>query len=288
MIRLLEKAVLALATLLLLSLSSAPATARSLPRQPPARVDIALNELHETIPDVRSSIVGRRVLDFGSGVGAQSVALAENGATEVIGVEISDSGRQTGAELAAQRGVDGRVRFVQKIGSDEKGHFDTCISLNSMEHFSDPQGVLEEIRSALRPGGRLLLTFAPPWYSPYGAHMAYFTSIPWVHLLFPERAVMAVRGRYRNDGAQRYEDVTGGLNRMSLAKFERLVRDAGFEMVELRYTAVKGLPLVTRIPFLRELLTSRVTAVLQRPLDPARPSRSPHQAAESEDERATA
>lgn len=287
MIRTIEKAVISLATMLLLAVSSAPATARSTPRQAPPRVDSALNELHDWIPDLRSNIDGCRVLDFGSGAGVQAVALAENGATEVVGVEISDPGRQAGAELAAQRSVDGRVRFVHRIGADERGHFDTCISLNSMEHFSDPQGVLEEIRSALRPGGRLLLTFAPPWYSPYGAHMAYFTSVPWVQLLFPERVVMAVRSRYRDDGAQRYEDVTGGLNRMSLAKFERLVSAAGFEMVERRYTAVKGLPLITRVPLLRELLTSRVTAVLQRPLEEALPSPTEGRNAGSEGTRAT-
>ena len=37
------------------------------------------------------------------------------------------------------------------------------------------------------------------------------TKLPWVNLLFPERVVLAVRSRYRTDGATRYEDCGGGL-----------------------------------------------------------------------------
>jgi SAM-dependent methyltransferase len=266
MFRLFERALFTFATMLLLAMSTAPATARATPRQAPPRIDVALQELQDWVPSLSSELAGRRVLDFGSGLGLQSVAMACRGAVEVVGVEIVERGRAAGAALAAQHGVADRVRFVPSIGAHERDRFDLCISLNSMEHFTDPLRVLQEIRGALRPGGRLLLTFSPPWFAPYGAHMAYFTPLPWVHLLFPERVVMAVRSRYRDDGAQRYEEVEGGLNRMSLARFERLVQAAGFEPVELRYSAVRGLPGVTRIPLLRELLTNRVTAVLQRPL----------------------
>jgi SAM-dependent methyltransferase len=223
----------------------------------------ALDELHHCFPDLPKLIRGRRVLDFGSGRGRQAVALAREGAAEVVGVEIAERGIESGRMLAATYGVAGTTRFVREIGAAERGRFDVCISLNSMEHFSEPLRMLELMRSSLKPDGVLLVTFAPPWYAPYGGHLTYITRFPWVHLLFPERAVMAIRSRYRNDGATRYEEVAGGLNRMSLARFERLVRQAGFTVVKSRYDAVKRLPLVTRVPGLRELLTNRVTAVLR-------------------------
>ena len=80
-----------------------------------------------------------------------------------------------------------------------KGGFDIVLSHNSMEHFGDPARILDVMKSALKPDGRLYITFGPPWYAPYGSHMHFFTRVPWVNLLFSERTVMAVRARYRND-----------------------------------------------------------------------------------------
>jgi hypothetical protein len=125
--------------------------------------------------------------------------------------------------------------------------------------------VLQAMKDALRPGGLLLITFGPPWYAPYGSHMHFFCKLPWLNVIFPERAVMAVRNRFRSDGAQRYEDVESGLNKMSLRAFERLVKRSGLELVRNRYNSVKGLDVLTKIPVIRELCTSRVTVVLRKP-----------------------
>jgi SAM-dependent methyltransferase len=228
-----------------------------------ADVDHALDEALEVFPDLAARIEGRRVLDFGCGLGMQSVALALRGAGEVLGVDINPRALAHGRELARAHGVEQRVRFVDKLAAADLGRFDVVLSLNSMEHFSDPEGVLQTMRSALQPQGELLVSFSPPWYAPYGGHMRYFTPLPWVHLLFSERTVMAVRSRFRDDGATRYEDVPGGLNRMSLAKFETLLRKQRLRPRQLRYDTVKGLPAVQRIPLARELLVNRVTCALQ-------------------------
>jgi hypothetical protein len=52
---------------------------------------------------------------------------------------------------------------------------------------------------------------------------------------------------------------------MSLRAFERLVKRSGLELVRNRYNAVKGLDVLTKIPVIRELCTSRVTVVLRKP-----------------------
>ena len=260
-----RRLLVACATIVLLALSAPPGKARAAPRVQQVRPDAALAELRACFPELKTMVAGRRLLDFGSGEGMQAVALAQCGAREVVGVEINPAGRARGAELAALHGVADRVRFVNSVDEVDGGGYDACISLNSMEHFDQPLLRLQEMRACLRPGGLLLVTFAPPWYAPYGAHMAYFTKVPWVHLLFPEEAVMAARSRYRSDGARRYEDVPGGLNRMSVARFERLVEAAGLEVVARRDAAVRGVPGLTRLPLLRELATNRVTAVLRVP-----------------------
>ena len=91
-----------------------------------------------------------------------------------------------------------------------------------------------------------------------------FTRVPWVNLLFPEQIVLRVRSRYRTDGALRYEDIEGGLNRMTVARFERLINESNMAVIDMRLFAVKGLPIVTSLPVFRELLTSAASCILQR------------------------
>lgn len=250
---------------ILVRLSRDPGTPDLNPEAVPAAPVDALRRLHSAIPGLATRILGRRVLDFGCGRGFQAVALATAGAGEVVALDTNEKLLATGREWAVKQRVEERVRFTAALGAEDEGSFDVVTSQNSMEHFPDPAAVLQAIRRALRPGGELLLTFSPPWFAPYGAHMHYFTSVPWVHLLFSERTVMAVRSRYRHDGATHYEEVEGGLNRMSVAKFERLVRDSGLELSWRRYVAVKRIPIVTAIPGLRELFVNEVDCVLRRP-----------------------
>jgi SAM-dependent methyltransferase len=246
-------------------LSRDPGLPDRIPEPVPATHAEALRRLREAFPDISGRIHGRRVLDFGCGRGFQAVALAAAGAAEVVGLDTNEKLLPTGREWAAAQGVGAQVRFAASLGPEDEGAFDVVVSQNSMEHFPDPGAVLQVMQGALRPRGELLVTFSPPWFAPYGAHMHFFTPVPWVHLLFRERTVMAVRSRYRQDGATRYEDVEGGLNRMSVAKFERLVRASGLELAWRRYVALKRLPLVTSLPGLRELFINEVDCVLRRP-----------------------
>jgi SAM-dependent methyltransferase len=218
-----------------------------------------LAHLSSRFPELRSLVEGRSVLDFGCGAGRQAVALARSGASEVVGLDINEEYLEAGVRYAAQLDVGDRVRFA----SNDDGAYDVIISQNSMEHFKDPAAALRTMKRALKPGGVILMTFSPPWLHPYGAHSGYITSLPWAHLLFPERVMMAVRGRFQDDGATRYEDVTGGLNRMTLSKFERLVRENGLKMRNFEYVAIKRLPIVTSIPVIREFLTAEVFCTLE-------------------------
>jgi SAM-dependent methyltransferase len=191
--------------------------------------------------------------------------MALQGARFVLGVDPSLAAIERARGLAEAHGVADRVRFVEHPGADRLHSFDVVISQNSMEHFPDPSAALRLMVSMLRNGGTLLITFSPPWYAPYGSHMQFFTRMPWVNLLFSERTVMAVRSRFRSDGATRYEDVEGGLNRMSLAKFERLVRASSLEVLHLHYQGVRRLRWPARVPLVRELLVTRVDCALRSP-----------------------
>ena len=158
--------------------------------------------------------------------------------------------------------MDDRVEFVQEVPPEHRGAFDLVISQNAMEHFAEPLSILEIMYETLKPKGHAAITFSPPWLHPYGAHVSYFTPVPWVHLVFPEETVLRVRARYRADGARRYDEVEGGLNKMTLKRFEQLTRASRFALEECRYVAIKGLPFLSSIPLLREFVTSRVDCLL--------------------------
>jgi SAM-dependent methyltransferase len=220
----------------------------------------ALDYARKTIPEFDAYIKGKRVLDYGCGPGWQSVAMAVGGAESVHGVDIREVWIQSGLELASRFQLLSRVTF----GYDIPGKFDAVLSLGSFEHFDDPALQLVRMADAVRPGGHLLISWAEPWYSAHGSHMSAFFRLPWLNLYVPESVIMEARRRYRNDGAKRYEEVAGGLNRMTVKRYESLVRNCGLEVVEEHLFATKRLPLVTGIPILRELLTSACSCVLRK------------------------
>jgi SAM-dependent methyltransferase len=237
-----------------------PQATDSVPQPPSAHSAAA--ELLDVLPELSGKIAGRRILDFGCGTGEQAVGLALAGASVVCGLDINTSFLERGRTLAERHQVADRVRFVESM--DDRGErFDLVLSYNSMEHFFDPLAALRTMATHMHHDTTLVVAFSPPWLSPYGAHMHYFTPIPWVHLLFPERTVLAVRSRYKSDGALRYEDIEGGLNKMTVGRFFRLVPQAGLVIEAKRLVAVRRLPLVTMIPGVREFFTVRVVAFMR-------------------------
>jgi ubiquinone/menaquinone biosynthesis C-methylase UbiE len=225
----------------------------------------ALDFLRKTVPEFARLIEGKRVLDFGCGWGNQAVAMIEQcHARSVIAVDIVPENVARTQKLAADHGLSNLIYACEELPAVYRGECDIVVSCSSFEHFSDPAAILSRMRDATKPGGVVVISWAEPWLSPYGAHMSHFANVPWVNILFSERTVMAVRSRFSPDGATRYEDVEGGLNRMTLRKFERIISKCGMDVECVQYYPVKGLPLVHRIPLVREFLTSAVAVVLRK------------------------
>jgi SAM-dependent methyltransferase len=212
----------------------------------------ALRELNEAFPNFKSLIRGKGVLDYGCGDGFQAVAMAEAGAAFVLGVDIEPGRLDHGRRMA--RGMS-NVVFATGV----QGEFDVAISLNSFEHFPEPEKNLDDLAAAIVPGGLILITFGSPWLSPYGSHMNFFTHVPWVNVLFSERTVFQVRRLYREDMSRTY---VPAVNKMTIGRFERIIEKSGLKVVSLEYKAVKNLPVLARIPGAREFFINRVNCVL--------------------------
>jgi hypothetical protein len=89
------------------------------------------------------------------------------------------------------------------------------------------------------------------------------TRVPWPHLIFSETLLLKARSRYKQDGAKRFEEVEGGLNRMSIRKFERIVERSAFNIAMLKLVPIRRTGMLQRyLPAGRELFTSVVKALL--------------------------
>ena len=243
---------------MLLSLSHEPNAAAT----NDGALETALSLLSSAFPDFRSAIAGRDVLDFGCGAGLQSAAMGLHGARHVLGLDTNSVTLNRARVLVSDLRL-GNVEFEESLEDTHHQQFDVVISQNSMEHFSDPAAILEQMTSVLKPGGKLFITFGPPWLSPYGSHMSFFTRIPWVNLLFSEATVMSVRARFISDGARRYEEAEGGLNKMTVRKFEHIVQSCGLRLAYRRYQCIKRLDFLGKLPIARELFVNHISCTLQ-------------------------
>lgn len=99
---------------------------------------------------------GREVLDAGCGVGWGTVRLAEAGTARAVGVDIDQP-----ALASARERAGGRAEFVKgdllalPFGD---ASFDFVVCFEAIEHVSDPQRALDELRRVIRPGGRLAVS----------------------------------------------------------------------------------------------------------------------------------
>lgn len=180
-----------------------------------------------------SRIAGKVVIDFGCGEGADAIEMAQRGAKRVIGIDIREDILQAAREKALNEGVQETCTFISSTNETA----DIVVSVDAFEHFADPAEILCIMSTLLNPGGELLVSFGPTWHHPLGGHL--FSVFPWAHLIFSEQALIRWRSTFKTDGAIRFSEVAGGLNQMTIAKFEQLVANsplqfAAFELVPIR------------------------------------------------------
>jgi SAM-dependent methyltransferase len=221
-------------------------------------------------PSIYSLLSGTRVVDFGSGRGADAVSAALNGA-DVIGIEIRPQYIETSRALAEHHGVTAHCQFIAPESEPRRyralyGTCDVVVAIDSFEHFDSPDLVLSEMYRLLKPGGTVFISFGPPWLHPYGAHMTHFSRFPWIHLVFTERAVLSSASRRGIDrNARSYNETIAEPNRMTIARFKHAIDATPFERVYLRCIPIRRLSWLAAVPSLREFVTSVVKCELRKP-----------------------
>lgn len=193
-------------------------------------------------PDFWREIKDKVVVDFGCGSGSDSVEMAQRGARKVIGIDIQERFLAAARERAKRFGVSDRCAFATKAD----GRADVIVAIDSFEHFDDPEAVLKTMAEMIKPDGCVIASFGPTWYHPLGGHL--FSVFPWAHLIFTEEALIRWRSDFKSDGAKRFREVEGGLNQMTIRRFERSVRESPFMFAQFEATPIRKLrPLANRL-----------------------------------------
>ena len=227
--------------------------------------------------DGNLTFAGKSVLDVGCGTGSLAAEAARQGASEVVGIdlELEAAKQQLGQRYAD---VAAKIELVTTAGDLEEiagRSFDLVISKDAMEHYPDPERFVPKIAALVAPGGELAVGFSPLWKSPRGGHIYYMTKLPWAHLIFSEETIMAERRRFRPDeDANSFAEVRGGLNKMTYARFRRLMAATGFEPVYFATNvgdsrAVKAMRQLAKLRPLREYFTQSVYSIWRKPAPPA-------------------
>jgi SAM-dependent methyltransferase len=125
---------------------------------------------------------GRRILDLGCGVGAFVRRLREF-SSDVYGTYIDSGYLREGAKEVPNLGlaVGEHLPFAD-------GSFDVVLLHEVLEHVSDDQATLREVRRVLAPGGRAVVFCPNRWY-PFETHGVFlgkryvFGNVPLVNYL---------------------------------------------------------------------------------------------------------
>jgi SAM-dependent methyltransferase len=208
-------------------------------------------------PELLGALAGLTVVDYGCGGGQTTIELAQRGCAKVIGLDVQLDLLESARAAAEAAGVSANCEFT----SIPPSAADVVVSLDSFEHFADPAATLAHMKSMLKPGGYVLAEFGPTWYHPLGGHL--FSVFPWAHLVFTEKALIRWRSDFKTDGATRFHEVAGGLNGLTIGRWERIVRASGMAITYYELRPIRGTARFHN-RLTREFLTAVVVCRLEK------------------------
>ena len=213
------------------------------------------------------------------------MAYGEAGAAEVFGADLAVGHAAASTEYAGRKkrefGWGFSVADASALPFPDRS-FDTVIANDAMEHFAEPEPAVREMSRVTKKGGAIWLFFTPH-YSPLGSHLYDYVYTPWCHLMFRRQSLKgAIRKvlRTREPECETAEierklgqimtSYDNDLNHMSIGWFKRIIGNhpelkvVYEEFKPAKFTALKPL---TRIPYVRELVTGTVICQLERVTD---------------------
>jgi SAM-dependent methyltransferase len=170
------------------------------------------------VPEIVTAVAGSQsVLDAGCGSARLTLALAEAGVAEVVGIDTSEERLDQGRARVAADPIGARVELIEADFDSAlpfpDGRFDATVSRLALMIASDPLATLQELRRVTADGGRMVTALWAP-----------LADNPWFGL--PRAAVATVLGAERADYARAFGRLGGADEAASVH------RAAGFAEVE--------------------------------------------------------
>ena len=212
----------------------------------------------------------KAVIDIGCALGYTCIYMALNGAKKVVGVDISKKSINFAKENLKKNYPElldiVEFKYIDDLGNEK---FDIVLSKDSFEHYKDPENFILYMKQLIKKDGNIVIGFGPLWKSPYGGHIDFMTKFPWAQLIFPEKVIMAERRRFRpNENAESFDQILGGLNKMTLKKYLDIVKKSDLEIEYFKTNVTPNrrltvmLNFLRKIPFCKEYFTFNLYSIL--------------------------
>ena len=183
-------------------------------------------------------LTGKKVLDFGCGMGGMSLWYASNWDCKVYGLDIDGHHIDVANNLKEKHQLY-NVTFEKRnildtpLSADEK--FDFIVLNDVAEHIAFPilVPIMEQLTEALTETGKIFVTY-PPWKSPYASHVTHVVKIPWCQFLpqgllhkLIEKNNLEIVGELESDLLEAYK----GLNHLTHKKLTKVTNGANLKPV---------------------------------------------------------
>lgn len=184
----------------------------------------------------RFNLNGKKILDFGCGMGGMTLWYARQWDCMVHGFDIDRHHIQIAKDLQQKHKVTNVHFEVRNILTDPVQEKYDFIVLNDVaEHIQYP--ILEEIfcslRKVLADDGFVFISY-PPWQSPYASHVTHILGLPWCQFL-PQGLLLKwiqknnrlIVGEEESDLVQAYK----GLNHLTHKRLLQTIQKSGLAPV---------------------------------------------------------
>lgn len=191
---------------------------------------------------------GKKVLDFGCGMGGMSLWYGKNWDCEVLGLDIDAHHVRIANDLKTKHGVQNVEFSVQNVLDKPLAKKYDIVFLNDVaEHIQLPilEKIFVELSKSLAEGGGIFVSY-PPWKSPYASHVQHVVGMPWCQFL-PEGILLKrieknnrpIVGEEESNLLEAYK----GLNHLTHKKLMDAVAKSG-----LKVTYRKSHSILNRLP----------------------------------------
>jgi SAM-dependent methyltransferase len=166
--------------------------------------------------------------------------------------------------------------ITEAIDSKFIDKFDLILLRDVIEHLDNPEIALSKIKTMLKPGGKLYVTF-PPYHSAFGGHqhtlMNFVGKIPYIHNL-PRNIFFSLikNGRFPDiEEVKRLNDI-----KLTPQKMLQYIQNTDYKIIKEEYFLVRpvykmkfGLPsikltLLRHFPLVKSILSMEAGYILEK------------------------